>query len=346
LLTVIIPTFNRHEQLGRTLKSLLALKTNRKLFEIIIVDNGSTEETSITVKRYQLENTDTIIRYFYDSEPGLLTGRHKGAAEAKGEILSFIDDDVQLSSDWLDTIILIMEKRPDITFMTGPNLPLYESYPPKWIEDFWIKTDMGKYCYWLSLSDFGNEIKEINVNMVWGLNFTIRKAAFFELGGFHPDSIPSNFQHFQGDGETGLTMKGEILNKKALYHPGLLLYHEVSNSRMTYDYFDKRAYYQGVCNSYTKIRRDFFQLGNQKSISPSRYIKNVIIRKILHKIKSLVRKNHNEENIEYLKLNTRFKQKEKEGFDFHHKVALENQVLKNWVLKSDYFDYKLPKLKI
>ena len=97
MVSIIIPTFNRHSQLNRTLQSLVTLKTPRELFEIIVVDNGSVDETSNVVKKHQQENKNLKIKYFYDSEPGLLTGRHRGAKEACGEILTFIDDDVQVS---------------------------------------------------------------------------------------------------------------------------------------------------------------------------------------------------------------------------------------------------------
>ncbi|MCZ2223451.1 MAG: glycosyltransferase family 2 protein [Chitinophagales bacterium] len=207
LISIIIPTFNRADQLNRTLFSLVELKTPKHLFEIIIVDNGSTDKTKEVIEKYINQNKGFTIKYFYDDIPGLLTGRHRGAKEAKGEILTFIDDDILVSETWLNTIYSVMSSRVDIGFLTGPNLPLYESYPPTWLNYFWSNHQYGKTCGWLSLLDFGNEIKEISPNYVWGLNFTVRKNVFQQLGGFHPDNISKEFQHFQGDGETGLTLK-------------------------------------------------------------------------------------------------------------------------------------------
>lgn len=79
--SIIIPTLNRCDQLNRTLLSLINLKTPSNLFEIIIVDNGSTDSTAFIVKKYQDENSNIDIRYFYDSNPGLLKGLHLGAEE-------------------------------------------------------------------------------------------------------------------------------------------------------------------------------------------------------------------------------------------------------------------------
>ena len=55
-ISIIIPTFNRADQLNRTLFSLLELKTDRNLFEIIVVDNGSTDNTKEIVEKYIEQN--------------------------------------------------------------------------------------------------------------------------------------------------------------------------------------------------------------------------------------------------------------------------------------------------
>lgn len=342
-ISIIIPTFNRADQLNRTLFSLLELKTDRNLFEIIVVDNGSTDNTKEIVEKYIEQNRNTTIRYIYDAMPGLLTGRHRGAKEAKGEILTFIDDDVQISSTWLDTILEVMSTKPEVALLTGSNLPLYESYPPKWISYFWSKDENGKKCGWLSLMDFGNEEKEIHPNFVWGLNFTIRKNIFELLGGFHPDNIPKAYQHFQGDGETGLTAKALIKGYKAYYHPGVMLYHQVTSDRMTIEYFKKRAFYQGVCDSFATYKN--YNVTNETNSSLSV--------KILHKIKiakyifvskplSKLKKNTKRLPNEITKLFNELEAERLNGYAFHQKAYKENESVKEWVQKENYFDYKLP----
>jgi len=343
LISIIIPTFNRADQLNRTLFSLVELKTPKHLFEIIIVDNGSTDKTKEVIEKYINQNKGFTIKYFYDDIPGLLTGRHRGAKEAKGEILTFIDDDILVSETWLNTIYSVMSSRVDIGFLTGPNLPLYESYPPTWLNYFWSNHQYGKTCGWLSLLDFGNEIKEISPNYVWGLNFTVRKNVFQQLGGFHPDNISKEFQHFQGDGETGLTLKAIEQSIKALYHPDVFVYHQMPSSRLTYEYFDNRAFYQGVCNSFTTIRKENGLYKN----SNSNYYKISFFHKLKHFVKTKARyvlsnssKTSIPEDIENLM--TRFDKKQQEGFEFHQKAFKENELVREWTLRDNYFDYKLP----
>ena len=90
---------------------------------------------------------------------------------------------------------------------------------------------------------------------IWGLNFSIRRNALFDAGGFHPDWIPKPLQRFQGDGETGLSLKAIQAGLKALYHPQAAVRHHIPTSRMTMGFFEERAYASGICASYTQIRR-------------------------------------------------------------------------------------------
>jgi glycosyltransferase involved in cell wall biosynthesis len=352
-LTVIIPTFNRSEQLNKTLFNLVNhLFFDKKICEIIIIDNGSNDHTKEIVKQYQVKYSELIIRYFYDDIPGLLTGRHRGVLESKGEILTFIDDDVCVSSTWLYGIIDAFKKRQDISFVTGPNLPLFESYPPEWLNYFWDIAYNGKYCSWLSLMDFGNNAFEINPNFVWGLNFSIRKNDFYKLGGFHPDNIHPDFQHFQGDGETGLTMKAEKYGLKALYNPAVLLYHQIPSSRLTYDYFKKRAFYSGVCNSFSEIKfkLGFYSEGGARNFSYKQ--------PILTKINSFIKENKinlvkriQKANFkikpatpyEVLNLKKSLRIEEIKGYEFHQNNYYKNPLVKSWVEKENYLDYILPK---
>lgn len=342
LASIIIPTLNRSASLDKTLKSILSYSSNSNSYEIIVVDNGSTDSTPAIVKYYQDNFKGISIRYICDPEPGLLTGRHRGAQEAAGDILTFIDDDVIVSSTWIDTIITTLQQRKDISFITGPNLPLFEAYPPWWLQYFWATTPYGgKMCTWLSLLDLGDKPIEINPGYVFGLNFTIRKNDFIELGGFHPDNISPQYQMYQGDGETGLATKGLEQNKIALYHPGALLYHQTPASRLTYEYFDKRAYYQGVCNSYTEIRRAaglYAKVNEQKTAVPGKSLKSLI--PLL--VSKLTNTKQAEVPAEIKALFERLSSQEFNGYQFHQNSFANNANVKEWCLRKDYFNYKLP----
>jgi glycosyltransferase involved in cell wall biosynthesis len=339
LSSIIIPTLNRQHQLRDTLYFLSKVDSPKDIFEIIIIDNGSIDETKLIVKEFIKENTDIQVKYLYDDTPGLLTGRHKGAEVALGEILTFIDDDVQVTPGWLKSIIDVFHKNDNIHFLTGPCLPYYEEFPPNWLKYFWDENEYGSYCGWLSLLNFGDSPKEINPNFVWGLNFSVRKSTFEYLGGFHPDSIAPALQCYQGDGETGLTQKAIERGIKGYYHPGVMLFHHVTTSRMTLEYFEKRAFFQGICDSFSSFRSYSPRTQPPKNRS---FLKNKL-NNLSHRIKAKIQQ---KEIIqlpkEIINLKVALENKRIDGYNFHQKAYAENPSVRAWVKKANYLDFKIP----
>jgi glycosyltransferase involved in cell wall biosynthesis len=341
--SIIIPTFNRSAVLAETLASISALD-GKEHIEVIVVDNGSTDNTKETVEGFKTNIPH--LQYAYDAMPGLLTGRHKGAELAKAELLSFIDDDVLLNRQWSMEIVNCFNKDEETKLITGPCLPHYESTPPAWLESFWEPTGTGGlYCGWLSLLDEGKIAKPIDPLFVWGLNFSIRKTVFMDLGGFHPDNIPAHLQQFQGDGETGLSIKAKEKKYRSMYLPGASLRHQVPMSRLTIGYFDKRAFYQGICDSYTQLRT-LHGLYEQegKNSEEQNGNKPSLIRRAINRMRRIkfVSTKAPILNNEAEDMKLRLKAAYDDGFRFHQNVFNSDTEVRDWVLKKNYFNYQLP----
>ncbi len=347
LASVIIPTFNRVDYLQTCLKSIVKQNIQCDQFEIIVIDNGSKDKTHEIVNQFISGYPSHTIRYFYDDVPGLLTGRHRGAKEAKRELLIFADDDIIAEEGWLSAIVDTFHRFPDVHLVGGKCLPEYETEPPSWLNYFWkVLSDGDKMMGELSLCDFGESEKEIHPASVWGLNFSIRKESLLQLGGFNPDCIPSHLQHFQGDGETGLSLKAIEKGFKAVYNPKALVYHKVPADRMTISYFDKRYFYQGICNSYTEIRK-FGGIKRKHSLVKVELNSVDTIRKIYRKIVNKQDKTAClERNFEKEMLCSRFNAMEKAGFEFHQEMAKHSSKVLKWILKENYWDYSIPGYKI
>ncbi|TDH20860.1 glycosyltransferase family 2 protein [Segetibacter sp. 3557_3] len=332
-ISVIIPTRNRAKTLKQTLE---ALYRNQPAFgfEVVVVDNGSSDNTADVCEIFN--NPTWNFKYVFDAEPGLLTGRHHGAAVAGGEILCFLDDDVEISETWFGGVAEAFSNA-DVQLATGPSLPKFETPPPGWLELFWEKHPSGgSYCTWLSLLDLGSKPMKIDANFVFGLNFCIRKTALYTLQGFHPDNIPATLQMYQGDGETGLTSKANELGYLAVYHPNIKLFHLIGTDRLTTDYFKKRAFYQGVCNSFSAIRLKHSGKG------PA-VVENNLGRKLARQVREVLSKTKTllfpqKDRI----LRAMLAAEEKRGYTFHQRAFRKNASVQKWVLKPDYWDYKLP----
>ncbi|MEI2581606.1 glycosyltransferase family 2 protein [Scytonema sp. PRP1] len=336
MISIIIPTLNRAITLELAVKSFCFQNFSPDQFEILIVDNGSTDNTKNVTKAAIAEYPSHQIRYLNEPEPGLLSGRHRGALEAKGDILTFVDDDIEADVNWLQAIQESFND-PKVQMVGGRNLPKYEAEPPEWLKWFWIEHSYGRLCPELSLLDFGDQVRDVDANYVWGLNFSIRKSTLFELGGFHPDCIPKHLQYLQGDGETGLTQKANLKGYRAIYQPNALVFHSVSKERMTYEYFDKRYFYQGVCDSYSFIRQSQGQL---KQVSFTESVKAPL--KTLKQIGTQLISIQNEKYT----LKARYNSAYERGYQFHQHTVRKNPELLDWILRQDYWDYKLPKLNI
>lgn len=328
--SIIMPTRNRSKRITSAIQSFVEQDFSAAQYEVIVVDNDSTDNTREIAEYAISVYKDYNIRYIFEPEPGLLSGRHCGALKAKGEILVFVDDDIEVANGWLSAIMAEFEDG-SVHTVGGPSLPKYEVDPPQWI---------GKYCSWegaqltcgsLSLINKGNQRVEIDPIYVWGLNFAIRKKTLFALGGFHPDNISKHLQHFQGDGEIGLTLKMKEMGLKAIYAPDAKVYHCIPRERLTVTSFEERFYYQGVCDSYTQIRKNkgcsnikipFYQTFDQilPNIPAYDQYKQIIYKRI-----------HNA----YV-----------DGFLFHQESVRKSKTLLNWVLRENYFDYHLPGLEL
>jgi len=341
-LSIIIPTFNRARLLKKILISIAEQQNVDFSFEVIVVDNGSTDETPAVCNEAGGRIQNFI--YSFDDEPGLLTGRHKGISLSKGKVLSFIDDDVELNPQWMHSIVHHFRGSPDISIMSGPCLPKYETYPPQWIDYFWQPTPYGgKMCLPLSLIDVGVNMTEIDPLYVFGLNYSIRKETLIKLGGFHPDCIPAHLQKYQGDGETGLSIKAGIEKYRALYVAAAFVYHQVPSERLTPEYFEKWHYYNGICQSYSDIRKKYnLYKFHEAAIPLSTHLLRRIKRKLITVLKAFVNDPQTKLPREILQLKARFAKKYHEGYEFHQRNFLTDKMVKEWVLKPDYWNYQLP----
>ncbi len=330
-LSIIIPTSNRSQELSNAIESLTKQTLSQDTFEVIVVENGSAINAKEITENFR--NKIKNLYYFYEPVPGLLAGRHRGVSEAQGDILVFIDDDIIADNGWLEAVAQTFEDR-DIQLVGGRNLPWYETEPPEWMEAFWItEPDGGKWCGYLSLLDFGDKYRIIDPSLIWGLNFSIRKETLISLGGFHPDGYPWDLRRFRGDGEMVICRKAKELALKSVYQPDALLYHVIPKNRMTIEYFEKRSYLQGISDSYTKICKDSGLVNHETNEKALNW--KALFQK-LKKSAAYMLDNPYEET------KKRVKTAYHAGYEFHRNEVLNDPQLLEWVLKDDYWDYKLP----
>ncbi len=108
--SIIIPTYNRPAELALCLEALCRLDYPRERFEVIVVDDGSKTSLQPSVARF-LDQLDVTL--LTQANAGPAAARNKGASQAKGEFLAFIDDDCMTSPDWLQKLVNRFAEVPD-----------------------------------------------------------------------------------------------------------------------------------------------------------------------------------------------------------------------------------------
>jgi len=303
-LSVIIPTRNRATLLYNTLESLTMQTYPANRFEVIVVDNGSTDSTAEVCKHF--ERWIPQLKRIYDPRPGLHNGRHTGLDAANGDILVYADDDIEALPTWLEGVAESFAD-PDVALVGGKILPKFESSPPEWVDLLSSKSATGWYLGWFSILDFGEKVLEIPHEYVWGCNFSIRKDVLKKVGGFHPDAFPQELIKYRGDGETAVSFAVRDLGLKAIYNPKAAVYHFVSTQRMTADYIYQRAFNQGISDSFTSIRKNR-AFSTQVQYAPS----STIIHESVNRGMA-------------------------DGFNYHQQLVQADIALQEWVLKDNYY---------
>ena len=96
--SIIIPAFNEEKMIGQCLQSLLVLNYPKNKYEILVVDNNSTDATAKIIQKYE-------VSYLKEKRPAPAAARNLGIKKAKGEIVAFMDADCVADKNWLINLI-------------------------------------------------------------------------------------------------------------------------------------------------------------------------------------------------------------------------------------------------
>lgn len=143
--SVIVCTRNRAPLLRRCLQSLAADPTVRR-FEVIVVDNGSTDETAQVVREASAGHLE--IHYLFEEVAGLSVARNTAMGAARGEVLIFTDDDVTVVPGWAGALAAAFVD-PAVGAAGGRIVPEWIIAPPEWM--------LGALAAPATLADYGSE---------------------------------------------------------------------------------------------------------------------------------------------------------------------------------------------
>jgi glycosyltransferase involved in cell wall biosynthesis len=254
MLSVVIPTHQRPDLLEIALEALQYQALPLTEFEVIVVDNSVDSSARSIASAFQKRLGN--VRYIREASPGFHTCCHRGVQAARGDIIVFTHDDVQATETWLASIARNFED-PQVALVGGNCYPDFRDVVPKWLTKLWQRSVFGGHAIpWLGLLALPTGRRTINPYLIWNCNLAVRKDVFTAAGGFHPDYMPPQMVRFRGDGSgpvSDFVMKHRLLS---IFDSGASVYHAVLPERMTTDFLERRAYDQGVIDSYVHLRNN------------------------------------------------------------------------------------------
>jgi len=244
--SIIIPTYNRAHLLGITIESCINQTYPKNLYEIIIVDNNSTDNTKQVVEEW-IAKSGVPLKYIVETRQGAHHARNTAAKLSESEILYFTDDDMIADKDMLVNIEKVFNLDYNIAVVGGKVVPKWEFDPPEWLEKYFKNGT-------LSLIEKSEKLIIASFDLgIYSCHQAMIRQILFDCGGFNPD-IEKDV--LVGNGETGLNIK--ILDKgyNFAYTNESITHHMIPRSRMTQKYLNKRFRNQANCDSFTSFRKN------------------------------------------------------------------------------------------
>jgi glycosyltransferase involved in cell wall biosynthesis len=180
MISVVIPAFNEEKWLPKSLASINKQALDKSLWEVIVVDNGSTDGTAGVAKKFGA-------RVVKETKKGITFARNKGLLAARGEIIASTDADTVLPSDWLERILRHFQE-------DGALMGVFGSYRL-------IRGDGRDYLpkEGYKILDFSSAFHlQFGKPLFLGYNYAFKKTPFLAAGGYKAilgdmDDIPTGF---------------------------------------------------------------------------------------------------------------------------------------------------------
>jgi len=248
--TIIVPTYNRSDVIIRSLETWAAQTLPATDFEVIVVDNNSTDNSAQLIRDFIADKPN--FHYLLEKQKGSTNARHAGARMAKSDILIFCDDDGLFNPECIQEVLNVYSANENVAAVAGKIEIQWDAPAPYWLEP---------YLFMLGRLNYGNKVifrKDIYLN---GGIFSIRKAVFNKLGGFNPDLVGDDLV---GDGDTGLVIKLHKAGKLIGWTPFATMQHlQFVAKQGTERDMGRRFFNTGISNAYGVFRENKFRFNGK-----------------------------------------------------------------------------------
>lgn len=256
-ISIVISTYNRCEVLRGALERMLAQEAGEIKYEIIAVDNNSTDDTRSVIESLIARGHGNL-RYLFEPRQGVSYGRNSGMKAARAPIFAFTDDDVRVSPDWISKIKRAFDEHPEVDFLGGKVLPYDNLQMPAWLT--------RKQWAPLALLDYGESEFYVDSSKPLGLvgaNLAFRRKAFDLIGEFATDvqRVKDGIGSLE---DVELQVRAWRAGSRGLYVPGIVAFARVAEDRLIKRYH--RRWHTGHGHFYAVMRLEEFERSRRRPL--------------------------------------------------------------------------------
>jgi len=237
-ISAVVCTLNRAAYLAKAVESLVNQTYSKEYYEIIVVDNGSTDNTREVVEQFRQR---ARIRYIYEPIKGLCQARNTGWQAADGKYVAYLDDDAIACPHWLEKMMEAFETiKPAPASVGGRVVPIWESERPAWLEEQML----GAYA----IADWGDQarfFKPSSPEHHVGCNVAYSREVLQECGGFNVN-LGRKGKNLLSNDENLIRQYIDSHGLGIYYDPEILVDHLVPKERLTRRFMLRRHFWQGV----------------------------------------------------------------------------------------------------
>ena len=238
-LSIVIATYNRAENLIRTLESLLRQSLPASEWEAVVVNNNSSDDTEERFREFAAAHSAFNLRIVQETKQGLSHARNAGITASRGEYIAIIDDDEEVNESFGRAYIDFFDRHPDVAACGGKITPLYEYEVPKWLSSYAERPIAGTLNLGEKTVPFTGE------KYPGGGNMGVRRSVLEKYGAFNPELGRTGKQLLAGE-EKDLFRRLATAGEKIYYLPEAEILHIIPQQKLTPAYFDRLTKMVGV----------------------------------------------------------------------------------------------------
>ncbi len=278
-ISVVICCYNSANRLPETLAHLLKQQASSFDWEVIVVDNASTDSTTALAQQILSTKLPTEkYKVVQEPEPGLSSARRKGYLTSRYKYLLFCDDDNWMKEDYLQLAFDTMEQNITIGILGGAGEAVFEKEKPFWFDTYKLNFAVGKQS---------NEVDTISkTETVYGAGFIVRRQIFEMLDAIQFKSLLSDRKgnELMSGGDTELCLVTKYLGYEVGCSSKLHFKHLMPEDRMKWDYLKKLYYGFGRSRLYTQAYK---QIENCNMVPGSNLRYALWLDKYVHRLKEM-----------------------------------------------------------